>query len=123
MTNHDADALVSFDFVHSFPHKTWVSTWSSDESYPSGFRYKLISARHENLAEVELIVLLQQRNGEKEVLKHLDIALSSFEPIASTLLEGLAEEYDLDFEAQDFSACRTSESFEVLAEQFGWVDR
>lgn len=123
MTNQDAGALVSFDFIQSFPHKTWISTWSSDESYPGGFRYKLISARHENLAEVELIVLLQQRNGEKEVLKHLDIALSSFESIANTFLEGLAEEHGLAFEVQDFSACRTSESFEGLAKQFGWVDK
>jgi hypothetical protein len=120
MSSPDTPALLSFDFARSFPHKVWISDWRTDESYPAGFRYKLLSARHEDLEEIELIILIEHRDGDKEVLKHLDIAAKSFERIVETFISGLAEEHNLNFQAQDFSGCRSVDSFEAAAKNSGW---
>src|SRR5688500_4170401 len=101
-------ALLSYDFEHVFPHKTWVSTWASDSSYPDGFRYKVMSALHEEARSVELLIVLQHRDGTKEVLQHYAVDPSAFDRVAATFIDGLAEQHGVDFEEQDFRSCRTS---------------
>lgn len=114
-------ALLSYDFEDVFPHKTWVSNWVSDASYPNGFRYKVMSALHEQARSLELIIVLQHRDGAKEVLKHYDVDFSAFDKVASTFVDGLSEQHGISFEEQDFRQCRTAEQFESMAASFGWL--
>ena len=114
------DGLVSFDFVDVFPHKFWISDWSSDSQYPGGFRYKLLSARHERADVIQFLIVLQHRSGDKEVLKTLDVNASVFDPVAAIFVDGLAKRHGLDFEEQDFSSCRTLEAFDDEAALAGW---
>jgi hypothetical protein len=114
-------ALLSYDFEKVFPHKTWVSTWASDASYPEGFRYKVMSAHHVVEKSVELLILRQRRDGSKDVLKHYDVDPSAFDRVAATFVEGLAEQHGISFEEQDFRGCRSAEQFENIAANFGWL--
>jgi hypothetical protein len=116
-----AGALLSYDFENVFPHKTWVSTWATDASYPEGFRYKVMSANHVIEQSIELLILLQHRNGSKEVLKHYDVEPSAFDGVAATFVDGLAETHGITFEEQDFRGCQSPEQFESVAARFGWL--
>jgi hypothetical protein len=115
-----SDGLLNFDFREVFPHKFWISEWSSDSQYPGGFQYKLMSARREPENVINFLVVLQQRSGDKEVLSNLNIRGSVFDQVAADFVDGLAKEHGLDFEQQDFSLCRTSESFDEEAVRRGW---
>ena len=116
-----AVALLSYDFANVFPHKTWVSTWGSDASYPDGFRYKVMAARHVRQESIELLIVLQHRDGSKEVLKHYDIQPSAFDRVAGTFVDGLAKQHGISFEEQDFRDCLSPEQFESAAARFGWL--
>ena len=117
----EVGALLSYDFEKVFPHKTWVSTWGSDSVYPLGFRYKVMSAHHVQDNSIELLILLQHRNGSKDVLKHYDVDPTAFDRVAATFVEGLAQQHGISFEEQDFRACRTPEAFESTAAKLGWL--
>jgi hypothetical protein len=113
-------AILSFDFVHVFPHKTWVSGWSgAAEDDQDAFRYKVMSARHADNDVYELMIVLQNADGSKQVLKHLTLH-GGVERTARGFVDGLSREYDIDFEEQDFSACHSLEEFEGVARRFGW---
>jgi len=114
------DGLLNFDFVDVFPHKCWISDWSSDSQYPDGFQYKLMSARRESANVIEFLVVLQQRSGDKEILKALDVNASVFDGVAAKFVDGLSAKHGLDFEEQDFSSCRTLAAFDAEAARFGW---
>jgi hypothetical protein len=114
------DGLVTFDFVDLFPHKFWISDWSSDSQYPDGFRYKLLSTRRESVDVIQFLVVLQHRSGDKEVLSTIDVTASVFDRVAATFVDGLATQHGLDFEEQDFSSCRTLEAFDEEAAIVGW---
>lgn len=119
-TDMSNDGLVTFDFVDLFPHKFWISEWSSDSEYPEGFRYKLLSTRRESVDVIQFLVVLQQRSGDKEVLSTINVTASVFDRLAATFVDGLATQHGLDFEEQDFSSCRTSEAFDREAALVGW---
>jgi hypothetical protein len=116
-----ANALLSYDFENVFPHKTWVSTWATDASHPEGFRYKVMSANHVVEKSIELLIVLQHRNGSKDVLKHYDVEPSGFDRVAATFVDGLAEQHGISFEEQDFRSCQNPEQFESAAARFGWL--
>ena len=114
------DGLLTFDFVDLFPFKFWISDWSSDNQYPDGFRYKLMSAHRESGDVIQFLVVLQQRSGDKEVLSNLDVNASVFDRVATKFVNGLAEKHGLTFEEQDFSSCRTLAAFDAEAARLGW---
>ena len=118
--DHTSDPLTTLDFATRYPHKYWISDWSKDETYPDGFRYKLLSMRPDPGDFIELLLVLEQSGGEKTVMKHLDVAPSAFDRTAQTFVEGLAEAYGLDFELLDLSAIRTSEEFGRVVAEAGW---
>ena len=113
-SGNDETAILSFDFVRLFPHKTWVSDWSGEEHEPGSFRYKIMSARHADGDIYELVIVLQNANGTKRVLKHLELQ-GGVDRTARVFVDGLAHEYGLDFEEQDFSSCRSADEFEAIA--------
>jgi hypothetical protein len=118
--NMNPEALVSFDFTKTFPHKFWISTWSKDESYPSGFRYKLLSVRNNNSEYIELVIVLEEPGGYKTELKRMDIKESAFDQIASRFLKRFEESYRIEFEEQDFSSAQTFAEYERLTQEMGW---
>jgi len=114
-------ALLSFDFLTVFPHKTWISDWSTDAVEADRFRYKLMSSRDVSEGVIQFLVVLQKHDGTKEVLKHLRVSLNAFDRVAAVFIEGLADQYGLDFQEQDFSSCTTPERFEEVALGYRWT--
>jgi hypothetical protein len=118
---HDSTSgIVVIDFTSRFPHKFWISSWSRDEQYPSGFRYKLLSVRPEPNGQIELVIILEDSTGAKTEMSRLDVDQSALDTMSAVFLEGLAEEYGIDFELLDFSRIRTSDEFERQAAAAGW---
>jgi hypothetical protein len=112
-------ALVSLDFESSYPYKFWVSSWSADESYPGGFRYKLLSSYNPETEIVDLVLLLEEKNGDKTEMTRLEAKLNKADRVAQIFVDGLCESYQLDFEEQDYSSARTLEHFETLFQSYG----
>ena len=113
-------ALITLDFVRRFPHRFWISQWTSDEHYPDGYRYKVLSARTEPEGPIELVVVLEERSGDKTELKRIDVSRDAFDRTAEIFLSGLEETYDLDFEEVDCTAVRHAEQFERMVAAAGW---
>ena len=113
--------FIKIDFARHFPHKFWVSNWSEDDTYPDGFRYKLLGVRDEIVEVVELVVLLEETNGDKEEMHRAQVEIAAADGYASVFLDGLAEAHHLDFEEQDFTAVRTFEEFDKLVTSYGWL--
>ena len=121
MTNSDTSiGLVSFDFARFFPQKFWVSNWASDETYPAGFCYKILTVRDKVDHKAELVLVRLQRNGTKEELHRAAVPIEELDKAASIFSVGLAKKFGLDFEEQDFSAVRTLEEFRALSQKYGW---
>lgn len=116
----DNTPLVQFDFEDVFPFKFWVSNWQRDGSHPDGFRYKLLSVRHRSEEIIELVLAREEADGTKtEVMRH-PIDESIAHEASADLLKRVREQYSLDFEEQDYSACRTLDEFHSATERFGW---
>jgi hypothetical protein len=113
-------AFVSIDFRKRFPHKYWVSSWSKDEQYPRGFRYKLLSVRPEPDGLIELVVVLEEASGAKSELKRLDVSPSALDRTAATFTDGLSEEYKIDFTELDLTKVRSESEFERCVKEAGW---
>ena len=112
--------FLKIDFAKFFPHKFWVSDWSDDDTYPDGFRYKLLSARDEEKAVVEMVLLVEEDDGTKQEMHRAEVKVPALDGYARVFVRGLEEEHGLSFEEQDFSAVRTAEEFERALEAYGW---
>jgi hypothetical protein len=115
-------ALVTYDFVTRFPHVSWISNWSSDDEYPKGFRYKVLTVRHDPGCKVELVVVMEEADGSKIERVRLDVATQAFDRNARSLVEKLASRFKLDFEEHDLSNVRTADEFDTRIEELGWRD-
>ncbi len=120
MQTPEQPGIVRIDFARHFPHKFWISNWSEDETYPDGFRYKLLGVRNEREQVVELVLLLEERSGEKQEMHRAQAKLAAADGYASVFVNGLTKKLALDFEKQDFSAVRTPEEFEQAVAAYGW---
>jgi hypothetical protein len=116
----DQAGLLKLDFVRFFPHKFWISSWSEDEAYPDGFRYKVLSARDETVKTVEFVLLLQARDGTKQEMHRAAVGVDGADRYIRVFVEGRESEYGIDFEEQDFSEVRLPKEFETLVAERGW---
>lgn len=116
----DQPGFVKIDFARHFPHKFWISEWSEDDSYPNGFRYKLLGVRDEAKQLVELVLLIEEKSGDKEEMHRAQVKLGSADGYARIFIDGLEKEHGLEFEEQDFTAVRTAEAFEQAVAGYGW---
>lgn len=116
----DQVGYVKLDFVRFFPHKFWVSTWGTDLSYPDGFRYKLLTVRDETERRVELVLLLEQRDGDKLEMHRATIDMRQVDGYAGAFWKGLEEEHGVSFEEQDFTAARSIIEFDEAVAAHGW---
>ena len=114
------NAFVTLDFIRRFPHRFWITDWSSDEHYPAGYRYKILSSREEPDGPMEFVVLLEERSGQKTEMKRLSISPLSFDHTADVFVSGLADSYDLKFELVDCTAARSEDQFERIVTAAGW---
>jgi hypothetical protein len=112
--------IISIDFRETFPHKFWISTWSKDESYPMGFRYKLLSIRNSSNHFVELVIVLEEPDGYKTEMKRMDIEISAFDDFAWGFVRRVEETYGIKFQLQDFSQVKTKEEFDTLSNKMTW---
>jgi hypothetical protein len=115
--------IVKLDFARYFPHKFWISDWSEDDEYPEGFRYKVLGVRDEEEQAVELVLLLEERNGSKQEVHRALVKVAAADGYARVFVDGLEEEHGLDFEEQDFTAVRTAEQFDRAVTTYGWSGR
>jgi hypothetical protein len=114
------EGFVSIDFITRFPHKYWVSSWSVDDQYPAGFRYKLLSVRPEPEGLIELVVLLEEKSGAKIEMSRLSVSPSALDRTAATFTDGLAAEYKLQFSELDLTGVRSEADFERIVMAAGW---
>ncbi len=116
------EALVSVDFNATFPHKYWISDWSKDQSYPKGFRYKLLTVHHEEDDMIEMVVVLEQPGGLKDEMERMKISSSAAARTCAIFVDGLAKEYGIEFEELDLSAVRSAQDFERSITDAGWYE-
>jgi hypothetical protein len=115
-------ALVTYDFATCFPHVSWISNWSSDDQYPNGFRYKILTVRHDPRCKIEVVVVMEDADGGKIERVRLDVATEAFDRIVRSLVAKLAARFELDFEEHDLSDVRTADDFETKIRDLGWRD-
>jgi hypothetical protein len=114
------EALVSFDFRQSFPHKYWISTWAKDESYPKGFRYKLLTVHNEQENMIEMVLVLEEPGGLKDEMKRMKVSPSAVDRTCAIFTDGLAEEHGVQFDELDLSTVRSAKEFEQRVTEAGW---
>jgi hypothetical protein len=95
-------AVLPIEFHNCFPHKLWISDWSSPDGDSDRFRYKIMSARQVVDEAIQLVIVLENGDGTKDVLQDLTVRPEGFERVAAVFVSGLADEYGLDFEEQVF---------------------
>lgn len=116
------DALVSIDFAKRFPHRFWISSWSKDDQYPKGFRYKLLSTRPEPTGLIEFVVVLEESGGIQTEINRLEVSAPAFERTAAIYVDGLSESGNLTFFAVDLTRSRTAEDFKRIVSDAGWYE-
>jgi hypothetical protein len=114
-------AFITLDFETWFPYFFWISTWQKDESYPDGFRYKLMSARNTVSDEFDAVLVHQRKNGDKKAMKAWsgpvgEAGLNELRRIAAKCEEA----FDIEFQEQDLSGAKSEEEFALKTEEFGW---
>ena len=116
----DASPVVTYDFVQTFPFFTWVSSWSEDEQYPEGFRYKVFATRGAD-GQAEMLAVLEHGDGLKREMKRLAGDPSAILRASRTLVRGLIEAHGVEFDEFDLSSVTSYEAFEAKAVEFGWT--
>src|SRR4030095_12286451 len=112
MTDDDfLGALVTYDFVACFPHVGWISTWSSDAQYPNGFRYKILTVRHDPERKIEVVLVMEEVSGNMRWRLRLDVAAGAFDRTVRSLVAKLAVRFKIEFEEHDLSDVRTADEF------------
>jgi hypothetical protein len=115
----EPEGFLELDFERTFPHVFWTSSWCTDDEYPNGFRYNVLSIRIEPAGHFEVVLLHETREGGKTEMKHWSLPAASFGASAE-IIGMLEEEFGVTFERVDMSQVRTCEEFEARAKQMGW---
>jgi hypothetical protein len=115
--------LVPLDFITTFPHKYWVSDWTKDESYPEGFRYKILSLRNNEKDMIHIVLLLEESNGVKTEMERMELPPSAAERMCAVFEDGLSKEYCIQFQELDLSAVGSSDELARKVTEAGWYER
>ena len=113
--------VVNFDYERWFPHIFWVSQWTSDDSLPGGYCYKILSVRDESTGRAEVVVLLTERNGDKTDMHRFSIPTDQARNAGRDWAAGLTKRFALDFDEQDYSTVRTADDFHAATQKYGWT--
>ena len=121
--SRETHGFVKIDFVEYFPYKMWISNWAKDQSYPNGFRYKVLTTRNHTDGTIEFVLLIESRDGEKEEMHRCRVKGKAMDGYARLFCKGLEDEHDIEFEEQDFSSVHSQEDFDKMAIRYGWSSR
>lgn len=119
MKSPEPAGFVNLDFESTFPHVFWTSDWRQDSTYPHGFRYKVLSIRHEPKGEFEVVLIQELHNGEKTQMQRWSVPPDAFDT-SEEMIGMLEEQFDVHFDRVDMSHIRTFEEFEARSIQSGW---
>jgi len=109
------------DFIRHFPGKVWVSNWAKDKSYPGGYCYKLMSTRDTTKHTVEMVLVLQRKDGPNEEMLRCTAPKSEADAAAAHITAHLIKSHGLDFQEQDFSRIRTLTGYLRATKKYGWI--
>ena len=116
----DQDPLITINFKETFPGIYWISKWSTDESYPDGYRYKLLSNVNRETGLAELVVVIEETGGLKTEMSRLEVEVSALERVGQVFVDGLEDDFGLDFEMQDYTHINTADEYEAEIYKNGW---
>ncbi len=116
------NAGVCINFVQYFPHKFWVSSWQKNESYPEGFRYKIVSALDDYMPVIEFLVVLESVNGFKWDVHRFVTSLKRSQENVEMWLDILEKQHGVVFQEHDFSSFKSAEEFEQASHSVGWTE-
>lgn len=119
MNYASAQSLINFDFEAKVPHLFWVSSWSRDDRFPVGFRYRIMSVRSPAMRQIDLVIVVEKSNGHSLEVMRSTVPEGGFEWVAQKLVDALGEKLALSFERQDFTTVRSSEDFNRLIDDGG----
>ena len=112
---------ADLDFRSRFPHKLWVSDWSSSE--PSGFRVKVRAVREATPDQIEVAVVLEERCGLISEVSSMHYPLSTADHAARAIVDRYALGHHLEFREVDFSSILTLDEFVGLVEHAEWLSK
>jgi hypothetical protein len=114
------DPLITINFKETFPGIYWISNWSVDESYPDGYRYKILSNVNKESGMADLVVVIEEKDGTKTEMSRLEVEASSLERIGKVFVDGLEKDFGLDFHMQDYTHIETADEYESEIYKNGW---
>jgi hypothetical protein len=107
------------DFTTTFPFINWVSEWGTDESYPEGFCYKVVSVLREPPGTTEFALIRELRDGTKVELSHFSGAADKVSAIDEAVRR-LGEQLSVSFQRFDMRPYRTFAAYKEKATELGW---
>jgi len=104
-------AILHFDFASVFPAISWVSSIGYDDEYPSGFYYKILTARHHPSNQYECAFVRELPGKGKYILSRRFFGLDEFPAVIENLIKKYEPEFSVKFMRVDFAQARTPEEF------------
>ena len=117
----DQQGFIHFDFRTLFPYKFWLSNWGTDQSYPNGFRYKLLTGIDRGAGTGRLVILLEEPGELKTPMADLCFLRHEIDHVADSMAEHLATQFKVDFEKYDFSSVNSFDDYVQLSRENGWA--
>jgi hypothetical protein len=118
-----AESAAAIDFETWFPHKAWLSSWSKDDLYPQGFRYKLLAMRPEPRGLLEMMLVLEDGAGSSKEEARVHATAHAVDARAADFTEGLGKHYGVTFKAFDLSQARTEDELIDRLKASGWYEK
>jgi len=115
----EPEGYARLDFTRAFPHVFWVSSIGYDERSPKGFRYKVLTMRHEPEMLIELILLRESVSGKKTKVTHMQAPIDRF-GVTEDMVRQLGQDQSVSFERFDLTDIHTFDEFRARAIEIGW---
>ena len=115
----EPEGYARLDFIRTFPHVFWVSSIGYDERSPKGFRYKVLTMRHEPEMLIELILLRESVSGKKTKVTHMQAPIDRF-GVTEDMVRQLGQDQSVSFERFDLTDIRTFDEFRARVIEIGW---
>jgi hypothetical protein len=79
-----------------------------------------MSVRDVQKKRTEMVLVLTQRDGQKEEMLRVAVDLCDAEGAAKLIVSDLTSRYRLDFQEQDYSRVRTMAGYLRATKRYGW---
>ena len=123
MNSNNNKASILIDFKTYFPYKFCISDWSKDETYPNGFRYKILSVQNAEQDLFEFVLILEEPNQYKTEMERLKISKKkAIDRTMKIFTNGLKEEHGITFEMLNLSNIKNEYDFDKKVKECGWYE-